>query len=29
MEQTECPLLRAQAFALLWWIRKMNMSAVW
>jgi hypothetical protein len=28
MERTECPLLKAQAFALLWWIRTSNMSAV-
>jgi hypothetical protein len=27
-ERTECPLLKAQAFALVWWIRKTNMSAV-
>jgi hypothetical protein len=28
MERMECPLLKAQAFALLWWIAKTNMSAV-
>jgi hypothetical protein len=27
-EADQCPLLKAQAFALLWWIRKTNMSAV-